>query len=190
VKKGSTMRVGAVAILGVLASGCGGSGTSSVSSPPATPAATIFTTYSDPTNGFSIGYPPAWDKETGVSGTVVAFLSPSGGTGDAFRENVNVIVEHLPHSMSLDAYTTVNESKLQQFITDYNKTGESDSTLGGSPSREIEYSGTQGQYQLNWLQNYTVQGDTAYVVTYTGTGSDFTRLEPTARQMFSSFQFT
>ena len=121
-------------------------------------------------------------------GSVVAFLSPRGGTSDDLQENVNIVVQDLSaQPMTLEEYTDLTLGQIEQFITDAKILDSSPATLAGNPGHKAVYTGKQGQYDLEWMQLWTVKGNKAYVITYTAEAREYSAVLATAQEMIESF---
>lgn len=148
-----------------------------------------FQTYADEAHGFTIGYPSEWHRQEGVAGSQVAFLAPPEGTSDAFRENVNVVVQVLPEaSLTLDLYTKLSLEQAPTIITGFRLLDQGSTTLSGAPAHEVHYRGKQGIFRLEWGQVWTVEDGKAYVLTYTAERKRYEADRATAEAMFETFR--
>lgn len=145
-------------------------------------------TYVNKEQGFSITYPSGWVANDQVPGAIVAFLSPTSGTG--FSTNVNVVAQAAPGSVSLDAFTNATLKQLGQFVTGYRLISQQKTTLGGVPARQIAYTGQQGKFKLHLVQVFTLRGAKFFVVTLTATESQFKASEAAGMGVIQSFKFT
>lgn len=152
-----------------------------------------FLTYTNATYGITIVYPEDWEKKTGEMGTVVAFLSLREGASDDFRENVNIAIQDLSaQPMTLDEYTNLSLSQLDQYIQNPNVIESSKTTLDGNPAHKLVYTGEMEQqdvrYLLKWLQVYTIKGDKLYLITYTSKEDSYSDYLDNVQKMIDSFQ--
>ena len=124
-------------------------------------------------------------------GSVVAFLSPIEGTSDDLQENVNILVQDLSaQPMTLDEYTDLSLGQIEQFVTDAVILDSSAATLAGNPGHKAVYTGKQGQYDLQWMQVWTVKNDKAYVISYTAEATEYSAVLATVQEMIESFEIT
>ena len=159
------------------------------SSEPPESDTTKFLTYDSSAYGIRIKYPSDWTKHEQVMGTVAAFLSPQESASDIFQENLNVIIQDLSvQPMTLEEYTELSVGQVEQFITDANIIDSSATTLDGNSAHKVVYTGKQGQYNLKWMQIWTVKDDTAYVLSYTAEVNKYNDLLDTAQEMVNSFE--
>jgi len=183
----------------ILTTGCGEEETTPTATPAATrppetataqPAAGLLT-YDSPDYGIRIKYPADWAKQEQVMGAVVAFFAPTEGPSDIFQDNVNIIVQDLSaQPMTLDEYTELSLGQIEQFITDPSILDSSAVTLADIPGHKIVYTGKQGQYDLKWMQVWTVKNDKAYVISYTAEVSRYSALLETVQEMIDSFEIS
>ena len=121
----------------------------------------------------------------------VAFVAPRENVSDIFQENVNIIVEDLSDQpMTLDEYTELSVQQLEQSVTDLNILDSSPFTLTDIPGHKVVYTGKQGQYDLKWMQVWTVKNDKAYVISYTAETDTYSAFLGTAQEMIDSFEIT
>ena len=162
--------------------------------PPETPTTqptTSLSTYDSPAYGIRIKYPAEWTKQEQVMGAVVVFLAPTEGPSDIFQENVNIIVQDLSaQPMTLDEYTELGLGQIEQFITDANILDSTTATLAGIPGGRLVYTGKQGQYDLKWMQVWTIKNDKAYVISYTAEIGRYSAFLETVEEMIDSFEIT
>jgi serine/threonine-protein kinase len=168
--------------------------TAAAAQPPETPTAqptTGLLTYDSPDYGIRIKYPAEWTKQEQVMGAVVVFFAPTEGPSDIFQDNVNIIVQDLSaQPMTLDEYTELSLGQIEQFITDPSILDSSAVTLADIPGHRVVYTGKQGQYDLKWMQVWTVQNNKAYVISYTAETSKYSAFLETVQEMIDSFEIS
>lgn len=138
-------------------------------------------TYENPSYHFRMQYPKDWTVEE--KGNAIVFMSPRADSSD-FQENVVIIREELSSPEALDMYVGRTMSELVK------KTGAKvreswDITLSGLPARQMVYTATipygGKRYTVKWMTVCTIQGTTAYILTYTA-------LEDTYQERLEEFQ--
>jgi len=123
------------------------------------------TTYTHPDHGFSITVPREWEvNDSGFFGTAVMFLSPRG-EGDAFQENVNVVVEKLPRNMTAEEYSNAAIGTMERIITDFKLLDSGRELIGGEEAFGGIYSMRLGKIRTKNIYYAIVQGRRAYVIT-------------------------
>ena len=154
----------------------------------ALPPVSTYNAYSNNSYNFQMKYPAAWDVEEGVMGTAVFFLSPLSGPYDQFRENVNIIVEDVSAhpGLTVDDYEIVSIDELARTITDFTIIERGRRIVSGRPARTLEFTGTQGIYQVRFLQVYTIIAGRAFVITYTAEDSQYQIYLPAVTRMIDT----
>src|SRR4030095_15595945 len=82
-----------------------------------TPASPEWKVMNEP--GYSISYPVDWlADQSGQMGTSFILFSPAVGEQDAFRENVNLIIQDLTgNKMTMDQFVELSQNQVKTFIT-------------------------------------------------------------------------
>jgi serine/threonine-protein kinase len=189
-----TRRIQTLFILALLflVAACDGSQTPTASLPtdtalPPTPDVT-FQVYERDDYGYRFEYPADWEIVEKPDAQIVLFLSPEGESG-SFRENVSVLVQDLgAETVTLEEYTDLALSQAEGLIADYMLIESAPATLAGNPGYTIVYRGTQGVYDVLWLQIWTLVDDRAYVVTYTAEQDFYEQHLALAEQMIDSLE--
>ena len=140
-------------------------------------------------DGFSIRFPAEWEQKENVMGTVVIALSPAEGQADAFRENVNVVVEALPTPMTLDEYFNRSRVSLKKLISAGQKPEVSDATLGGEKAKRVVYQTTMGQTGVKGILYIAVKGTRGYAVTCSAAPDAFDAYKARFEEIAGTFRF-
>lgn len=147
--------------------------------------------YKNPFHGFSVKYPANWElMETPQGGAVVAFLSPKENEMDAFRENVNISYQDLARSpMNLRQFSQMAMRQLTMTFGDaIEVVQDSGTTLAGRPAHRFSYAGTEPQGALQIMHVWVMDGDRAFILTYTARKEDFNKSLGGAKGIINSFQ--
>lgn len=138
--------------------------------------------------GFKINYPKSWSKQQRddffTSGVV--FSSALDNENDKFTENVSILVENLPPNSSLDRYTNDSIREIQR-LSDPNVTTPQSVSIANKMGKTVTYQGEDKGYIVQRMQTWTIDGDRAYIVTYTATPEKFATYLPTVNKMLESF---
>lgn len=129
--------------------------------------------YHSKEKGFSIRLPKEWERREGIMGTTVIALSPQEGPADQFRENVNVFVEELPRTISLEEYSTLSLANLRKLMTDFQELGTGEAVIGKATAVRRISSYRMGQFSLKALAYSLVKGRRAYVITCSSEAEQF-----------------
>jgi hypothetical protein len=97
-----------------------------------------WSTYTDKANKFSIQYPNDWSKE--IRGNSTIFLSPLNGSGDRFKENVNLMLQDLSQQpVTLEHYTDITKESVIANLGKQAIVSLKDATIQGIAAKEIVY---------------------------------------------------
>ena len=160
--------------------------------------------YENPQYGFAIQYPSNWQVEEGnASGTAVvaAISSPLENNFDTFAENFAIGIQNLRTGTSLDDYgqAAVALLKSQPPGSDFELTDSPVSTtLGGLPAQKIEYTMTSpsdraittNPTKIQGIQVWTINDDSAYVVSFAAAEDQFSSYLPTIQKIIDTFRIT
>ncbi|MDG0812547.1 PsbP-related protein [Cohnella rhizosphaerae] len=164
----------------------------SASEPAARPAGELksgFELYEDADDGYSIQYPKDWTVQTDIQGVSAAFLSPADGDSDPFKENVTLVVQELGGAAtgSLDQYAAETQKALEKMITNFKLVSSEKSDA--DHAFFLEYTGTQGQFDLHWQQAAIIDDDKAYIVTYTAEPGNVEKYQDTVGEMIDTLSY-
>jgi hypothetical protein len=186
-----TRRSVAPLALSLLVAACSASTPESDVTPAATSAdAETTTVRSDASGGFTIDYPEGWEELAPESELIaVALVAPASDAVDGVRPNVNVVVEALRATMSMDEYYESATSISAAVFQDYEVLEEGATSLGGLDARWIEYEATVGGNSLHQRQVITVHGSDGIVVTVTASVEGFDDAMPQTDGIVTSLRF-
>ncbi len=140
---------------------------------------------------FSIQYPLDWEvNDTGLMGSKLFLLSPLSSPNDAFRENINVIVEDIrAYNLDLDGYIKASEQQLMQIMPDAKFILSERMSTQNPPFHKIVYTGSQSNFELKFLQYIWAIDGTATILTFTAEVDQFDSFIETAEEVLNSFRF-
>jgi eukaryotic-like serine/threonine-protein kinase len=186
-------------VVGALAVGCGDAEPmADRPTEPASPspsgtveASPLGQSYTNAEAGFTIEYPAGWTAEevTDQSGVVVTIFARRSAR-DGFAENVNVLLEQLPPNVTLEQYTQANVTNLDRAFPDAMVIEEGDRNVGPYAGHWIHYEAEQQGRRVSLLQAWLVDGERAFVLSYTGEGDDFEEYRPDAEAILQSFRLS
>ena len=154
--------------------------------------ASPFTKFVDEQKGIRIAYPKSWEvKGDPVTGEVARFVSPLEDGGDEFQESLIVTVEFLESRFSLQDYTDKAVDRISQIFTK-EPIIPTDASLAGREAKRIVYKpkpeyGPEGLI-LQRTQVWTVEGNKAYIVTYTVEQDKSANFEEVMQRMIDSLR--
>ena len=145
--------------------------------------------YENYSQGFRVDYPSGWSKQNrdDFFATGVVFFSPLVSDTDQFKERVSVLVENLPGDIPLAEYTQQSLDEIMQ-LSDPDIGAAQTITLGDDEGRQIAYQGEENGSPVKRIQSWSVNGDRAYVVTYTARPEDYESYLPMVEKMIESFE--
>jgi hypothetical protein len=174
----------AVLSLALLAGACDGE---TPPAPTTTGAPAGTERYENTEFGFTLDYPEGWVVNEEQPGAEV-FIFNQESAQDGFGENLGVGVEELPGEITLEQYTQATMRNLEAGLGEFQVAEEGPTTIGGVPAYSIEYEAEQQGQLYTFLQTWLVEGQTAYVLTYTGQGEEFGTYRPEAESIIDSFR--
>ena len=113
---------------------------------------------------FSITFPNDWEIKENFMGTTVLALRPAAAN-DVFRENINVVVEDVPKTMTVDQYFDASLASLKKLLTDFAEIAKGDSTINGQKLKWLTYRHRMGQLKPEVLVYCAVKDGRGYAVT-------------------------
>lgn len=151
---------------------------------------TDFLNYNNSEHGIRIKYPSDWGFGEQVKNDVVLFLSPVESSSDIFRENLNILIETLStdaQPKTLDEYTKLSIEEIKKYINDVNIIDSGSTTLDGNPAYKVVYTGKYLNYELKWMQVWTIKNNKAYILTYAAAVEGYTKYLDKINQMIGYF---
>lgn len=145
--------------------------------------------YEDTEKGFTIKYPPNWQKtEIKSAGIDVIFQSPLESISDDFAENSLFVTEKVS-GMSLEDYSTVSINNFKSRPTGIVVIEDSPTTLAGLPAHQIIYTetGELGIETTAWMV-WAIANDMAYVIGFGSVPDSFDIYEPIFQNMLDSVE--
>ncbi|MEL7007993.1 MAG: protein kinase [Cyanobacteria bacterium J06588_4] len=144
--------------------------------------------YENYSQGFRVDYPTSWSKQNrdDFFATGVVFFSPLANDSDRFKERVSVLVENLPRDIPLAEYTQQSLDEIKQ-LSDPSIGAAQKIVLGTDEGRQIVYQGEENGSHVQRMQSWSVNGNRAYILTYTAKPEDYESYLPTVERMIESF---
>lgn len=139
---------------------------------------------------FSIEYPSGWDlDQSGQMGTSFILFSPLESEKDAFRENVNLLIQDLTgYNIDLNSYTEISEQQIKTMVTNSTLFESKRVNNGNQEYHKIIYAGDQGIFRLKFEQYYWVISDKAYVLTLTCQEHKYEDFKAIGEKIINSFK--
>jgi len=135
--------------------------------------------YRNREHNFGIVPPTGWATQKGSNIVVVTFMSPQEGAADAFRENINVVVEKLPRQMTTEEYAKECRRAMTAALVDLETVSDTAQDLNGQASRRYVSTYRTGAANIKSLVYVTAKGKRAYVITCSALPETFGDYEKT-----------
>jgi hypothetical protein len=127
-----------------------------------------FSEYRSPKYKIRIIYPEEWTMLDLPTDTVVDFLAPLENEDDTFQENLNVVVQDVGDKpLSLYEYAEISIAQINDMFEDSKILSVEDTTLDGNSAHRLIHTAKYGEYELKWMQIYTIKNRKVYLITYT-----------------------
>lgn len=140
--------------------------------------------------GYELAFPRGWTASEGAAMPALFVASARESPSDAFVENVNVVVEALPTTLSAEDYADGSAPLLQTDLSEYRELSRTTVELAGQPAVRLEYQHTYQGHPL-WVVSYMlVAGPRAYVITATAEQSQLDRWRAPLDAIARSFRLT
>lgn len=139
--------------------------------------------------GYQIKFPSDWEVMKGVMGTDVVALAPIKDPEDLFRENANIIYAKLDLPLNREEYYAYNLKSLSQLLVDFDLENSEDIKIDGMEAKKIIFTHTMGVVNAKVLQYLILDGDKAYVMTFTADPLDFDKYRESFENIGNSFKF-
>lgn len=155
----------------------------------AVPPITGYLTYSDEANGFSISYPENWNAVQRLETperSEVAFVDPRFCC--ATPAGVSVVIEELPHGMSVTDYSELGLSQVTSTYQWYTITSQEQATLDDRTAIKHVYSGGFDRFAATHTEFYVVEGSKGWVVTSRVSPAFLEQYELVFQTMVNSFR--
>jgi len=146
-------------------------------------------TYEHSGEKIKIKYPLGWEIQEGILGSVVIFNSDKEGENDRFQENLSVIVQDLGgQKITLEQYSAAVVNQIKHIIPSDQIMEAGTMTLSGNKGQKIVCRVAQGGFRLKLLQIWTIQGQKAYMITFTAEEDKYLKYQGVVQKMIKSFK--
>lgn len=147
--------------------------------------------------GFSMEYPMTWTKEIDAQNHIAAFVTPTEGFGDTYRDNVTVSYQE-PEQENFDTFFDLYYSSLPATFPGFTEVSREDVFVDdkeavkivftSSSTEKDEESGETTQISLKILQYAVKNGDRVYFITYIATPNAYDYFEPFVNTMIQTLK--
>lgn len=142
------------------------------------------------TADYSIQFPGSWElDDSGRLGMTFQFLSPQRSPEDAFRENVNLVIQDLKGQSikTLDQYTQYSLTQIKTMMKDSEILSEKRMNRNRQEYHRVLFKAEQEAMLFTFEQYYLIQGKKAYVLTLTCETDSFETYSAIGERFLNSF---
>ncbi|MDW0286398.1 MAG: PsbP-related protein [Nitrososphaeraceae archaeon] len=146
-----------------------------------------FLTYDDIITGFSIKYPPDWERAQHLDKSVT-FLAPRESNSDTNPAGLGIMVIELESNKTLASITQNQLNKLKNLYPDIQILESMETIFLGHPSHMIIFTATDNtQSMRKAMQIWFKEDNKAFLMTYKSDNQSYSKYLPTIDKMLNSF---
>jgi hypothetical protein len=146
-----------------------------------------FLTYDDLISGFSVKYPPDWERSQHIDKSVT-FVAPRESNSDTNPAGIAIMVKDIGSNTTLASITRTQLNTLKNLYPDIQVLESIETTFLGHPAHMIIFTATDNTQNLRKAMQIWFKEDTkAYLITYKSDNERFSKYLPTIDKMLNSF---
>lgn len=146
-----------------------------------------FLTYDDIITGFSIKYPPDWERAQHLDKSVT-FLAPTESNSDTNPAGLGIMVIEVESNKTLASITQNQLNKLKNLYPDIQILESMETIFLGHPSHMIIFTATDNtQSMRKAMQIWFKEDNKAFLMTYKSDNQRYSKYLPTIDKMLNSF---
>ncbi|HEX2306018.1 MAG TPA: PsbP-related protein [Nitrososphaeraceae archaeon] len=146
-----------------------------------------FLTYDDIITGFSMKYPPDWERAQHIDKSVT-FLAPRESNSDTNPAGLGIMVNEIGSNKTLASVTQTQLNTLKELYPDIQVLESIETTFLGHPAHMIIFTATDNtQNMRKAMQIWFKEDSKAYLMTYKSDNERFSKYLPTIDKMLNSF---
>ena len=146
-----------------------------------------FLTYDDIITGFSIKYPPDWERAQHLDKSVT-FLAPREDNSDTNPAGLGIMVIEVESNKTLASITQNQLNKLKNLYPDIQILESMETIFLGHPSHMIIFTATDNtQSMRKAMQIWFKEDNKAFLMTYKSDNQRYSKYLPTIDKMLNSF---
>ena len=146
-----------------------------------------FLTYDDIITGFSIKYPPDWERAQHLDKSIT-FLAPRESNSDTNPAGLEIMVIEVESNKTLASITQNQLNKLKNLYPDIQILESMETIFLGHPSHMIIFTATDNtQSMRKAMQIWFKEDNKAFLMTYKSDNQRYSKYLPTIDKMLNSF---
>ena len=146
-----------------------------------------FLTYDDLITGFSIKYPPGWERAQHIDKSVT-FLAPRESNSDTNPAGLGIMVIEVVSNNTLASIAQNQLNKLKNLYPDIQILESMETIFLGHPSHMIIFTATDNtQSMRKAMQIWFKEDNKAFLMTYKSDNQRYSKYLPTIDKMLNSF---
>ena len=146
-----------------------------------------FLTYDDIITGFSIKYPPDWERAQHLDKSIT-FLAPRESNSDTNPAGLEIMVIGVESNKTLASITQNQLNKLKNLYPDIQILESMETIFLGHPSHMIIFTATDNtQSMRKAMQIWFKEDNKAFLMTYKSDNQRYSKYLPTIDKMLNSF---
>jgi len=146
-----------------------------------------FLTYDDIITGFSIKYPPDWERAQHIDKSVT-FLAPRESNSDTNPAGLGIMVIEVESNSTLASITQNQLNTLKNLYPDIQILESMETIFLGHPSHMIIFTATDNtQSMRKAMQVWFKEDNKAFLMTYKSDNQRYSKYLPTIDKMLNSF---
>jgi hypothetical protein len=146
-----------------------------------------YLTYDDLITGFSIKYPPDWERAQHIDKSVT-FLAPRESNSDTNPAGLGIMVIEVVSNNTLASITQNQLNKLKNLYPDIQILESMETIFLGHPSHMIIFTATDNtQSMRKAMQIWFKEDNKAFLMTYKSDNQRYSKYLPTIDKMLNSF---
>lgn len=146
-----------------------------------------FLTYDDLITGFSIKYPPDWERAQHIDKSVT-FLAPRESNSDTNPAGLGIMVIEVVSNNTLASITQNQLNKLKNLYPDIQILESMETIFLGHPSHMIIFTASDNtQSMRKAMQIWFKEDNKAFLMTYKSDNQRYSKYLPTIDKMLNSF---
>lgn len=140
--------------------------------------------------GVEIEYPDFWEVKDSKKERTVAFVTPSLGLADSYRDNVTICAYDLDpkNELAFDEYIRNYVSQLPKQISGYNLISEGEYAVGEYEAYRVVYEGDTDDGALRLSQTFIKHKNTMFIYSLITEPSEFDYFNKNSEVMLTTFK--